>query len=313
MLCNMEYRMKQAFTKTDKFGYLARIALIVVALVLVSFVCFGVFAKYFAQNEYHNTVAASEFYFTVDLLGDTNTEDSLTKTFDLYGGAAHTLPFCVQNFFDDKRINSDAITYTVKIDAESTYDGVSLDQNDASYVFAADAKTSKKFVLSVDAGYKEGDKVVVTVESSAPYQKTMKLVFVMHHYTADVSYRIVDQAGSNAASLIIMTNVEIAKGNLFLDWSNVTTKGGISQNEQNIFQIDTTNIYILDEVDGVLKFDTNAFPAGSYLKQATVTHMLEPGESILIYFFKIDPQADYSISDTPAQKAGDTYQVTIGN
>lgn len=306
--------MKQVSVQNAKHKRKTRIVPIVGVLVLVFCVCFGVFAKYMQNNKYDNTVLAEDFYFTVDLLGDTNTVQSLERTVDLYGGGEHELSFTVQNFFDEKRVNGTAIEYTVKIDTEnSTYSGASLGAYDASYTLAAGPdEASKEFVLTIPAGYKEGDRVIVTVASSAPYEKTMTLTFLLHRFTADVSYRVIDQAGSSTASLIIMTNVEVEKGKLFLDWSGAQTRGGVFQAEENILQIDTTNLYILDEIDGVLQFETNKIPEGGYLKTATVTRSLKPGESILIYFFKIDPQADYSKDTTAATYADGKYTVTLG-
>ena len=266
------------------------------------------------NEQYDYGVTAEKFYFTVDLLGDTNTVESLQKSFDLYGGASHELPFCVQNFFDEKRINDSQITYTVKIDtANSTYAGASLGDLQSSYTFTAGAKESQKFVLKINTGYQEGDSVSVIVSSSAPYEKTMTLTFVLHHFTSEVSYRVVDQAGSSTASLIIMTNVDIPKGKLGIAWSGAKTKDDVSQSEKNILQIDTTSMYILDEIDGVFQFKTNQIPTGGYLKAAVVTHSLEPGESILIYFFKLDPQADYSMDVTAATCSDGIYTVILGD
>ena len=284
-----------------------RILILSVVLLLAVGLTVGTVAKYVREQQHKNILAGEAFYFTVDHLGNTNTESSLHKTVELFGGGTHVLPFAVQNFFDELRVTSADVSYTVALDPSSTYGGASLDKNAAGYTLAGGSAREESFVLTVNAGYDEGDTVVVRVASSVPYEKEMTLTFLLHKYESAVSYRVVD---GPVASLIVMTNVALAKGDLVIDWSGVKTTGGVSQNTQNIFQVDTTSPYIADDVGGVLEFVTNPL-AGGYLKSATVTQALEPGESILIYFFKIDATADYSVETTPATLVDGVYRITL--
>ncbi|MBQ8403178.1 MAG: hypothetical protein IJX55_01980 [Clostridia bacterium] len=295
---NKNKSVAQKLGRTVKNNGTARAALIITALALVVFLFAGVAAKYVSEREIDdNKVTPSNFYFTVDLLGDTNTESSLSKTFDLYGGDAKEIKFNVQNYFDSSRITSEAIKYTVEVvDSGSTYDKCSL--SDANGTLGEDELilnggevNHKPISLNIQEEYANNDTVVVKVKSTAPYEKEMTLTFVLHTYESPAKYRIEDSADSAVASLIIMTEEDISKGNLTVDWSNISD-----------LRVDTTNMYVLDEN---LKLPTNSgnvTDADGYLTKIKITKELKAGQSILIYFFKTDITKDYSVGDTKVEK-----------
>ncbi len=269
-------------------------------------------AKYLANSAYEtNQVVPKSFYFTVDMLGDTvpdSQEHPLTQEFDIYGGGQKTLTFNVQNYFDDARINEDQIAYTASISDKSTFNhNLTLTYNGnaaTQQTMAGGEKISHEYTLVIPGGYKDEDKVIVTVASSKPYAKTMTLVFVLHDHKAPVSYRMEDRVGSNYATLYLMFNEDVAKGNMDVVWSSIA---------EEIF-IDTTSEYILDE-NQTLTTNNPADQNGT-LETATITKKMEAESSILIYFFKADPSKDYSTLPVGEDKAADyidsTYIVNLG-
>ncbi|MBQ9746681.1 MAG: hypothetical protein IJW21_07640, partial [Clostridia bacterium] len=99
--------------KPEKINGRTRAALIIMALCLVSCFFAGVTAKYVSERGFDsNKITAKNFYFTVDLMGDTNSQESLSKSVNIYGGETKKLKFKVQNFFDKERFTTENITYT---------------------------------------------------------------------------------------------------------------------------------------------------------------------------------------------------------
>jgi len=268
--------------------------------------------KYLANSGYQdNQVVPKTFYFTVDMLGDTvpgSQEHPSTQEFNIYGGGAKTLTFNVQNYFDDTRINAEEITYTASISNESTFnDGLSLKYGGnaaTEQTMAGGEKTSHEYTLDFPGGYKDEDRVIVTVASSMPYKKTLTLVFKLHDHKAPVSYRVEDRVGSNYATLYLMFNEDVDKGNMEVVWSSLA---------EEIF-VDTTSEYILD--DNLTLTTNNPATQGGTLETATITKDMKTESSILIYFFKADPSKDYSTlplgEDQAADKSESKYIVNLG-
>ena len=81
---------------------IGRTSLIAVVCLLVLALGVGVTARYVRRMENtQNQVSAKAFYFTLDMLGDTQEEVDLIRNFELYGGNEKKLTFYVQNYFDD--------------------------------------------------------------------------------------------------------------------------------------------------------------------------------------------------------------------
>jgi len=287
-----------------KIILLAAICLAVVALGGIV----GVGAKYIKEfASVRNQIRANEFFFTVDLLGDTQEYSDLDKEIHLFGGEAKSLTFNVQNYFDDLRINDKNITYTVSATCNTSYNGFTLTQGGntpaASYTLTKDVANHQAFTLALAEGYatlEQNSVVTVTVRSTVPYTKTMKLKFVLHGQPEPVVYRVEDQPGATYATLIVMVSEPVAANQLALNWSSV------NQNA-NVLQIDTNNKYVLDDT---LELTTNT--PGTYLQGATLTRSLQEKESMQIYFFKTDPTKDYStVGDIVAPKENGAYQVVI--
>lgn len=284
-------------------------------VVLILALILGISAKYISERPHEdNQAKADKFYFTVDLLGDTNAENELEGTYDICGGGQKEVTFSVKNYFDSLRITETDVKYKVSVESSNTYNSFSLTCAEASVDVNEEITMSKSvgakshaYTLTMNEGYADGTVITVTIASSAPYQKTMKLHFVLNTVGAAVTYRVEDAPGVAYATLIIMTNVDIDAEGIMVDWSNINQA-------ENILQVDTTNPYVLD---ADLKLTgKNAIPLKGYLSKIYTTQEMVVGESISIYFFKTDKSANYSKGSetTPiiAEKNG-VYEVFIGN
>lgn len=278
----------------------------VVLMVVMLFAIGGLTAKYIYDNIGKDSqVVARDFYFTIDLLGDTNELSDLETDIHLFGGGDKTVPFTVQSYFDDLRINNKEITYTARIESDNnSYNNASYTTKPSDYVMAANGKENDIFVLTMPTGYERAGKtttVTAVIKSSAPYEKEMRLNFILHAEDAPMTYRVEDNAGDAYATLIVMANEVVSAGKVTVDWSTVN-------NGANILQVDTTSPQVLD---GTVTLTTND-PGSTYLNNITTTRALKKGESIQIYFFKADPSVSYAKPDTQVSaNASGIYALTI--
>lgn len=268
----------------------------------------GVTARYVWQgrSEYA-AVTAETFYFTAELLGDSemtedadshfSMEDPQRGMWHLYGGGEHKVTFNLCNFYDELRVTQDVITYSVKLDGDqigaAITDGAGNALPNPPTLGTAPAaggtydRAMQELMLHIPEGYTEDKTVTVVVESSAPYKKTMELSFMVHSGEQGLSYEIVDSANSPYAELIIR-NGGATKVQPTIDWSATT------------LSIDNTN---------ELTFGANfAAQAGMTGKRMQISRELKPGESVSIYFFKSDSK-NYTVNRT----AVDTNIITITN
>lgn len=302
-------------TRKEKSNNKRRVTpmMVVIALVLTLSLVVGIGARYiYIRSTTRLTqVSALDFYFTVDVLGDTNELTELEKDIYLFGGNTQTATFSVLNYFDELRTNSKAIDYTVKVeDDNANYDSYTLTSGAEStplapsYTFTeGGTKQSNDFTLTMNAGYTKTTKVTVTVKSSSPYVKEMKLNFILSRNDAPMKYRVDDKAGNNYATLIIMANEAIAADKIQVSWSDVNAT-------ENKLQLDTTSPHVLD---GTVIPAANKPASNGYISTITTTRAIKANESIQIYLFKADPNEDYSVPDTNVAPDDTTkqYFVTI--
>ncbi len=254
---------------------------VVVTLALVG----GLLAKYFSEKALgDNRVRAEDFYFTVDLLGETFDPASANRVIDLYGGSAQELSFKVRNFFDSARVTEAEIPYTVEMTETADYalgGDITLTEAgggalQAGYSFTENGGSQEQgFVIHVPQGYAEGSEICVTVKSASPYIKTMTLTFRLHTFEHDVLYRVEDHG--SYVELIVMTNVPIDSQRVIVDWSGINAEG-------NILKVDNTSRYVLD-VDS-LGTTVNPVPAAGYYSSIKVTSSLKANQSLSIVFMK---------------------------
>jgi len=275
----------------------------------IAFVCLvgGLVAKYVVSVPHgDNQIGADHFYFTLDLL--TATEELtgqdenriLERTIDLYGGGQNSLTFRVRNYLDDLRINGSDVAYTL-----SWEHGITVKHNDtavesgSSYTLTGGGQASDAFTVSFDDATTDGE-AVITISSTAPYQKEMKLTLNFHSQQYDVRYRVEDTAGGAYANLIVMVGKAggVAAGKLRFDW----TAAG------DALQVDCTNTNILENNVNAGELVVPGSVASGY---ALNTRAIGESGSISILFFKTDASRDYSKADTVAALDGEIYEILI--
>jgi len=249
--------------------------------------CFmgGLAARYITKREIvGNTVEAGAFYFTVDLLRDDGVED-IKKTFHIYGGGEKKLKFSVWNHLDTTlRVTKQDIDFTMTLSGDTwassceiRKDGVAV----TSGTLTGGSTEKPQYVLRIPEGYGDKDKVQVVIKSTAPYEKTITLEFVLHKNNADLLYRVEDEIGNPVARLIIMANKDIAAGKIQIDVSAANASG-------NLLQVDMVEAAISQNNDGVTP-PVITDEAGYFKTQKIIiTQPMIEGESIDIIFYKSD-------------------------
>ncbi len=305
-------------------------------VLLVAVCCFfgGVFARYLYQRSTdYSQIVADHFYFTADLLGDTQmvpvdgvqgehynfTAASTEGSWYLYGASEHRIQIRVQNYYDDLRVTEDAISYRAEVSVKKA-DGTAIQKTETFPILkkgeenfssgtlstledGADTagKAYDDLILDIPAytewTYEDGTVVTAKISSEKPYRKTLTLQFVLYATDTALRYKVVDSAGSPYAELIIMTNVNINGDGVqpYLVWSEELS-------------IDNTNplTYTLG-TDG-----TVTQQAGMENRKMQISKQQKTGESESIYFFKQDTSKNYSKKEmivTPDSSG--TYTITI--
>ena len=274
---------------------------------LLAILVTGVVGKYFVNKDSENEVTTEDFYFTVDLLGETVEPETLTREINLYGGNSKVLTFSVRNYFDSLRYSSFSnLKYNEPIvDSTSTYGAG--DTSKANIVKGEKITNGNlvdvPYTLNISSGYVEGDVINVVVKSTEPYKKTLALKFVLHTTGAPVKYRLEDTTGSTYARLIIMSNIELTVGNMVVSWKDISSE----------ISVDTTSEFVLDGLELYTNKPTEYNSFSGELYKIVITKTIKGKESIQIYFFKNDPSKNYSVSDTEAVLSDGKYVIELKN
>lgn len=248
-----------------------------IATLSVSFVL----AKYIRTKTTGIGVSSDKFYFTLNLLGNTNTDDTLEKEFHLYGGDSKNIVFYVQNYFDELRYTKTNIKYNVELVEGNSYATLDIGLNN---ILNGGSCKSQKCTLNISEEYNDGDIVKVKVSSIEPYVKTMYVSFVLHSYATSMGVSINDSVGSLYLELVVNANIIINSNKLIIDYSDINF-------ETDQLQADLTNNYLLDSNNQLI---TNKLSDGeTFLKKVTITKKINNGEAISLYFFKTNPSENY--------------------
>ena len=262
-------------------------------------------------------ITSKNFYFTVDLLGDTemipvaeNQSEHYSfgsdteGTWQLYGGAEHNITIHVQNYYDSLRINEKDITYTVSSSVNppsgSSYNG-SIILSSTNGTLEHDKASTDAITMTIPAyttsPYEDKTNVQVEIKSTKPYTKIIKLNFELYQANADLRYRVIDSVGSPYAELVLMT---YASSEITPD---ITWPNGLS--------IDNTNplTYKADESGNGFTQQHIYNITADY--QTTISRALNPGESETIKFFKDDISKNYSVSDKVVTQENGTYKIDL--
>ncbi len=263
----------------------------------------GVLANYYQKTNHPGGIVASEpFYFTVDMLGDSETEGNWT----LSGGVTQTIDFAVTNFYDKWRENSAETVYQIELKvvgneaaAEQpylTYRGSDTRPTQNANLTVAGGEL-ENYTLTIPEGYCNGAEVTVTVRSYEPYEKTLTLHFSLINYDHAVAWRVEDTAGGSMMSIYLKANIsDIDPQKLCLNWEAINAPDLVR------WEVDLGNPYLIeddlgnfsavnDAVEGV-----NAERADDtqiYLYKVTVTQTLLHNNEIRIDIIKHDKDINY--------------------
>ena len=300
-----------------------------------------VMAKYIHTFQTGNGVMTSDkFYFTVDLIGDSTMVDSggenpgngykyenvQEETWNLYGGGAHEITFELRNYYDDLRITKGEIRYTVSVEAKTPTDesgnssrveelatvvktsGDTADKEiNGTLNGGPDGKAVQAITLSIQSAlensYKDGTEVTVTIQSTAPYEKTMKLHFLLYRIDTYLCYEIRDSIGSPYAELVMMAD-------------SVSEAGGGGMQPYLTWAPDLS----IDNTNGLTYKYNETEPNGLFTQQPRISERnmqlsraLRAKESESLYFFKSDVKKNYTKQRTIVNMNGDNeYVIPVG-
>ncbi|WP_418746426.1 hypothetical protein [Frisingicoccus sp.] len=253
-------------------------------------------------------------------------EDVQEGTWNLYGGGAHEITFELRNYYDDLRITQGQIPYTVSVEAKTPADEsgssnpiqglATISDNSAdpdgttgSEISGAlgsagsEGKAVQEITLSIadeqTVSYVDGTEVIVTIQSTSPYKKIMKLHFLLYQVDTYLSYEIQDSVGSPYAELILMAN-------------SVGTESTGSVQPYLTWPKDLS----IDNTNGLTYTYETDFEQQSGMtdrKNMQISRALRAKESESIYFFKADVSKNYSKQRTIVNKNDENnYEILIG-
>lgn len=283
--------------------------LILLAAISVVLVLTGITTAKYIHNQRNsdNVIVAEGFYFTVDLLGNTNDDADLRKEIHLYGSGDQNITLNVLNHFDALRITESDITYTFSVN--SSYNAIKIQKGSEDYSSGAQChmqqgvRATDTFTVTIPEGYGDQEKVTITIASSVPYKKVMKLEIVLHVLGYEMAYRVEDSVNSPYATLIVMSNVDVDPEKLIINLEEINKTS-------NVLQVDTTNAYVLDP--GTLSLRINAPGTKGYIDTVKTTQKINAGASLAIYLFKTDITKNYSVPETPVSaNLEGTYTINL--
>ncbi len=254
----------------------------------------GVLASYLRTDDFGgNQAAAERFYFTLDLLGDTNDPNKLSTDVHIYGGNSREFPITVQNFFDGQRITAQDITYSITLSSGS---GATVTPS-GSLTLEGSQASSRVHTVTTPHVTAEAQ-FTVSIQSSQPYAKTMTVNFFLHPSLPKLSYYIDDEAGSPYATLYLMAGTEQRPAG--------TVAVNLPNGAENALQVDMTNPFVQVSV---------GMNTTEWAKSFTNAVPLSINESRAVVLYKLHPEEDHSIgsADLPvaATESNGTFTVNI--
>lgn len=290
-----------------------------------SVLCFlipSVSAKYrFSYQAEPLVVTSDSFYFSVDLTGDSKMENGRfsekeEKTYHLYGGSRHTVSMRLRNYYDSLRITQTKIQYQVSLGASAGLASVKMaDQDGILCTFqgengntepliqgtlgredteSACEPEEQELILEIepyaDQNYQDGEEVKLVIESTAPYEKTIELHFILHREEHDLSYEIQDSPGNVYAELI-MKNCVPNEG-----WGDDSVRPYIIWPKE--LSIDQTNPLTYQWNADRGEFVQQPIESQDTVRKMQISRTLKMNESCSVYFFKSDVTQDYTKEPT---------------
>ncbi len=209
-------------------------------VVLVGILAGGVLARYRSDNQKQEEMKSSDFHITSDLLEEERVSYDVT---DWRSG----IDILLYNYEKENvaLIAGDDISYTIKVDGK----WVCTDPNKGVFKKSKD-RTSQTIHLTPGTDVKNGDTVTITVNTTAPYKKTLSATFKVVS-EGSPSYTVKDQSDGTVL-LTILTNdysgnitVKWQTGQLdpdstnpdMADWSDASGQGILKAEDNTTYQL----------------------------------------------------------------------------
>ncbi len=311
-----------------------KIIIIPIIIILFCSLVGTVVAKYLYSNTTGNgVISLNKYYFTTSLTGDDKMIDqsakggvgyqyeaSVDKTWNLYGGGTHNFSFEIMNYFDNERVTQASIKYTISVtisdpnvsvnslitlkdeNNNTITSGELLNNNGSEYLKDSDT-VNVHIESSENIDYEDQTEVIITINSSSPYEKTLKMKFILNRIDSAFSYKIIDSVGSPVMELVLM-----------VDDVNINELLGVSVVQpyfkwSDKIAIDNTNSLTYTYLDGVFHQQTILETGGVYTMQ--ISRSLNQNASESIMFYKADTQQDYSVDRTEIEYIDDKYEIIL--
>lgn len=286
--------------------------------------CFFVpsaYAKY--QTVYRAkpcAVTSDPFYFSVDLTGDSKMENGRfsekeEKTYHLYGGSRHTITMELRNYYDSLRVTRKKIVYQVRLEASAGLASVKTADEEGllsavrggseegepllqgtlgNEEGAACEPEEREMILELascaEQNYLDGEEVILSIESTAPYKKTIELHFILHREEQALSYEIQDSPGNVYAELILKNHIPREEGITDGARPYIIWPMGLS--------VDQTNALTYQWDADRKVFSQQPIEEQGADRKMQISRPLEMNESCSLYFFKSDVTQDYTKETT---------------
>ncbi|MCD8373065.1 MAG: hypothetical protein LUD27_07190 [Clostridia bacterium] len=277
----------------------ACVAVLLAFALLAAAVCGYVYARYASRDSYSdNQISLDDFYFTVDILGDSVDETSSTKDINVFGGTeTQDITFYVCNYFDSLRITNSDITYTVSYASSLTSGGAkdvgitdsngAITSGDSFTLVKNGTQSSAAYTLSIGT-YSNAETITVTIKSTSPYTKTLTLNFNLVTASTDAGCELTSGTNTSTSAyveLLIKSDIAFAIGEVTINWSSAST-----------LQFDNTNAY---------------FTLDTGNTSATSKKAIDAEESVTVKFFKLDSSIIYTVGAVLSTGSNNTLAITI--
>lgn len=317
-------------------------------IILLAAVCClfgGLIARYIHQSVTDpGQITSDNFYFTANLLGDTNmvktdgtseetyafTEQSTEGTWYLYGSGVHAIQINVQNFYDSLRVTDADITYetsvevtdaagnTISVD-DALMPTVTKDTDTANDTANTEKATGNSYLLKTNADKSAAKDVqTLTIPEHTKWNYadgttvTLKITSTSP-YKKTLTMHFVLYAVDTTLSYEVVDTVGSPYASLIL-MTNVTS-GNESTGIRPVLQwpeeldIDNSNALTFQQnTDGTFVPVT-----GMTERNMQVSQDLATGRSETIYFFKTDTSKNYSRKQTVVKPSTNgTYVINLG-
>lgn len=229
------------------------IYILIIAVLLGFFMLGSSKAKYVTNEKEADSYVAKNFYFESNLLAES------TKTYT-YGKGKNTIEFTIYNNADELRISEVDINYTAVL---TDINGNELETKNGTLASGTISTQTIKFENLSTGTYN------VTVQSTAPYTKTLSGTFYITEKEESLNYEVSDIA--NSSILYLTINTKDYAGNVL-----ITYPEGL--------QIDNTDLNIQNQTSN------------------TITVNLKANSEYSLIFFKEDATRIYEKSNFSVAK-----------